>query len=95
MASRRILKKDLNWLTEEVISDCLIFAEFSEQYNPEDVAKIINDVVAKRNEVFEEINKTTTGLSRKEVKERYNAVVKSFFEVTNTSCEQLSKLVKK
>ncbi|NCC87640.1 MAG: hypothetical protein EOM05_07190 [Clostridia bacterium] len=95
MANRRDLKKDLNWLTHEVIADCLIYLEINSGKDEAPIAEIINELISHRTEAFVEINKPTTGMSRQEVKQKYNGIVSNFFEVANTSFEKLSKLSKK
>ena len=95
MANRRELKKDINWLTEEVVSDCLIYWEFNKNKNKEHVVDIINSVITKRNELISRINKPSSKMTRHEVKSAYSQVVKEMFEVTNESLEKLSELAKK
>lgn len=95
MANRRDLKKDLNWLTHEVISDCLIYLEINPGKDETPVAEIIDELIRHRAESFIEINKPTTGMNRQEVKQKYNGIVSNFFEVANSSFEKLSKLSKK
>lgn len=95
MANRRNLKKDINWLTEEVISDCLIYMDFNQVKDEKPIAEIINSVINKRNELFVRINQPTTTIARGEVKKMYNQMVKEMFETTNDCFEKLSKLPRK
>ncbi len=95
MANKRNLKKDINWLTEEVVSDCLVYFEFKENRDEKQLAEIINTIISKRNELFTKINKPTSNLSRIEVKNFYNQLVKEMFQTTNDCLEKLSALAKK
>lgn len=95
MANRRNLKKDLNWLTEEVISDCLIYMDFNQVKEEQPLAEIINKMVVKRDELIGKINKPTTKMEAREVKKMYNEMVKDLFETTNNCFESLSKLPRK
>lgn len=95
MANRRNLKKDINWLTEEVISDCLIYMDFNQPKDEKPLAEIINTVVTKRNELFGRINQPTSTVARGEVKKMYTQMVKEMFETTNDCFEKLSKLPRK
>jgi hypothetical protein len=95
MANRRNLKKDINWLTEEVIADCLIYMDFNQVKDEKPLAEIINTVVNKRNELFGRINQPTSTVARGEVKKMYNQLVKEMFETTNDCFEKLSKLPRK
>ncbi len=95
MANRRSLKKDLNWLTEEVISDCLIYMDFNQVKDEKPLAAIINQMIVKRDELIGKINKPTTKMEAREVKKMYNEMVKDLFETTNNCFESLSKLPRK
>ncbi len=95
MANRRDLKKDLNWLTEEVIADCLIYMDFNEVKDEKPLAEIINSIILKRDELITMINQPTSKVDSKEVKKMYNEIVKDLFETTNNCFESLSKLPRK
>jgi len=95
MANRRNLKKDINWLTEEVVSDCLIYMDFNVVKDEKPLAGIINDIITKREELISKINKPTSKIDRKEVKRQYTQIVKELFETTNNCFESLSKLPRK
>lgn len=95
MANRRNLKKDINWLTEEVISDCLIHMDFNPVKNEKELAEIINDIIIKRDSLICKINKPTSKSDPKEVKKQYVQIVKEIFETTDNCFERLSKLPRK
>ena len=95
MANRRNLKKDINWLTEEVVSDCLIHMDFNPVKNEKELAEIINDIIAKRDELFSKINKPTSKKDSKEVKKQYVQMVKEIFETADNCFDRLSKLPRK
>ncbi|PLX07219.1 MAG: hypothetical protein C0596_11925 [Marinilabiliales bacterium] len=95
MANRRDLKKDLNWLTHEVISDCLIYLEFNKVKDETPVAKIIDKIITKRSEAFTKINENTSAMNKREVKDKFNSIVNEFFDTANSCFEDLSKLSKK
>ncbi len=95
MANKRDLKKDLNWLSHEVISDCLIYLEINPDANEKSVAKIIDKLIVHRKEAFTKINEHTSQLTKKEVKNKFNEIVKDFFNTADSCFEELSKLSKK
>ncbi|MDD2635435.1 MAG: hypothetical protein PHW82_08045 [Bacteroidales bacterium] len=94
MANRRDLKKDLNWLTDVVISDCLIYVEVNTDKDHTPVGEIINEILIHRDSAFSEINKPTSGIKSKEVKQKYDKIVNDFLEAANSSLEKLSQLSK-
>jgi len=95
MASRRNLKKDVNWLTHEVITDCLIYLDINSPEDEKPVADIISNMISKRGEVLTKINRPTSKIEKKEVKQMYNEIVKDLLETTDNCFENLSKLSKK
>lgn len=95
MASRRDLKKDINWITEEVIGDCLLFLDIHQDHDKEPVANIINTMIEKRNELVSKVNHQDKSEGRKETKEKYKSIAKDLIDTANTCFEELSKLAKK
>jgi len=92
MANRRNLKKDINWLTDEVLTDCLLYMEFNPQKNENELAEIVNNIILKRDELVNRINKPTSKIEPKEVKKQYNEIVKELLETADNCFERLSKL---
>ena len=82
-------------ITEEVISDCLIYMDFNQVKDEKPLAAIINQMIVKRDELIGKINKPTTKMEAREVKKMYNEMVKDLFETTNNCFESLSKLPRK
>ncbi len=56
MASLRTIKKDIDFLVSEVISDCWVFMYINPDQKAEEAVAIINDAVTLRNELFERVN---------------------------------------
>lgn len=57
MANVRSLKKDVNYITSELIIECLTFDYLFPDKNKEELTNIITDVVTFRNNTIEAINK--------------------------------------
>ncbi len=92
MAKRRELKKDIGYLTSQVIEDCLLYIEFNPKADQKAVAEIINKIILKQNDVFAEINKPTSKINTKAVKSNYKQIVFTFLDTVNSCYEELSKL---
>ena len=75
MASIKHLKKSINNLTFELISECYVYKHFhkSEKTNKK-VDKIIEDIVAKRNELIVKANHPENKDDLKAVKKHYKNV---------------------
>lgn len=95
MANVRDFKKDINWITEIVITDCLIFVDIKPEHDKEPVVEIINTMVDKRNELITKVNdhyKLEKGSNKKEY---FNNIGKELLETADNCFEKLSKLAKK
>jgi hypothetical protein len=51
MASIRELKKDIDYLVFEVVSDCLIYANLHSDDNSQRISEIIEDAIDLRNDI--------------------------------------------
>ncbi len=94
MANRRTLKKDIDWLTSEVVEDCFVYLTFKNK-DEEKIVDIVNKILDERNNAFAKISEKTSSLEKKEVKAKFNNIVKEFIEVADACLEDLSKLTKK
>lgn len=56
MANLRVIKKDVIYLVNEVISDCWLYMYFNENKNTEEAQKIITDAIILGENIFEQIN---------------------------------------
>ena len=56
MASVRELKKDIDYLVFEVISDCLLYSDVNPAENDDAVTTIIQDAVSFRNDLIARVN---------------------------------------
>lgn len=92
MANRKKLKKEINYIHSELLSDCFTYLQFNSKQDSSVIDTLINKLADSHFETFFEINKPTKGMNRKEVKERYNQIIKSTIENTNNLYSELSKL---
>ena len=56
MANLRVIKKDVVYLVNEVISDCWVYTFFNGDKNKEEVNKIVIDAIELGDNIFEQIN---------------------------------------
>ncbi len=94
MASRRNLKKDLNYLTGEVISDCFAYMFFNPDKNQDKVVNIIEDTASSRNEIIAKISQAKIEKDPKKVKAYFREIKKSMADSVDQSFQNLSKLAK-
>lgn len=91
MANKRNLKKDINYLTYELISETLIYRF----YHPEADQKVLNEIlgtlIENRNSLVGRINHINGKDNSKLVKQHFNSIRKDF----QNSVAILDKLAKK
>jgi len=90
MASLRRIKKDIDFLIEEVISDCCTFMYVYPEKKNEDAVKIIVDAVELRNKLFAEVNNPQDNPP----KAYYKAVNKELLEGVDALFQRISDLTK-
>lgn len=94
MASIRELKKDIDYLTYEVVADCYTYMHMNPDKNRDKVMKVINDTIAVRNELIEKVNHPDAKDDKKKIKEYYKNIRKELLEKIDVSFQNLSKLIK-
>ncbi len=93
MASRRKLKKDIDFLTFEVISDCYNYI-YLHPGNEEKVIDIIKETVANRNKLVARVNHPDGKDNAKIVKAYYKSIFNDLISNTDASFTKLSELIK-
>lgn len=96
MASKKDLKKDINFLTSEVIETCFLHYHLShekEEIKPV-IDEVIEDAVKLRNELMYKINHPEDGLRGSELKSWYNEIQKEMMKKTDDAFEKLGELHK-
>ncbi len=93
MASRRRLKKDIDFLTFEVISDCYNYIYLHPE-NGEKVMDIVKETVASRNNLIARVNHPDGKDNPKLVKAHYKAVFSDLMTGIDSSFTKLSELIK-
>lgn len=81
MASRRNLKKDLNYITWELISECLVYQILHPEVPDERVMKTIEELAGKHNELLALVNAPENRRNKEVAKKNYATVRKGFLEM--------------
>lgn len=88
MASLRKLKKAVNSLADQLITECNDFKKFHPEFESSKLQELIREINTKRDNILEEINKPLPGDN---VKEKFDKVIDEF---QNGMIPILDKLVK-
>ena len=92
MASIRELKKDIDYLVFEVVSDCLVFSNLHPENESAELSALISDAVEFRNDLIARVNNPDGKDNPKIVKSYYKAVEKDLITGVDKLFERLSNL---
>ncbi|MBN2807645.1 MAG: hypothetical protein JXR22_13390 [Prolixibacteraceae bacterium] len=96
MSSRKELKKDIRFLTQQVILDALDLAEMvTEEQDKKKILDIIIEVTEMHNSLISKVNHPDGRENKKLVHEHFKAVSNELLTVCNKAYEQLNSLLPK
>jgi hypothetical protein len=95
MASVRELKKDIDYLIYEVISDCFVFSGLHPEMKSDELSAIISDAVDFRNDLIARVNNPDGKDNPKIVKAYYKSVEKDLLTGVDKLFSRLSEMTKK
>lgn len=92
MAKKREIKKDIEYLVSEVVSDCYAYLYINGDKNRDKVIDIISKAVDKRNEMIQRINNPSKEHNSKQLKAYYKTIYNEMLESVDAAFTELSKL---
>lgn len=93
MASLRRLKKDIDYLMDEVVTDSYLSLYFHPD-RKDDIVKVIQDAVELRNSLYDRANAPAEPKSRSLVRKHYAAVRRDMFDGIDGLFVRLSEMAK-
>ncbi len=94
MASIKDLKKDINYLIDEIIGNCFLFYYVAEKNKREKIEDMIEDVVQFRNKMIDKVNNPPEDFNKKTRKSYYREIHNDLISKTNEAFEKLNQLEK-
>ncbi|MGD9977758.1 MAG: hypothetical protein AB7S54_07470 [Bacteroidales bacterium] len=94
MANRRNLKKDVDFLVNEVVSDCYTYMLLNGDKNRDKALSIIESMIGKRNELITRINNPEKKDDPKAVKVHYKSIQNDLLAAVDGCFTQLSEITK-
>lgn len=91
MASIKNLKKDINYLIDEVIGTCMIH-QYTKQGRSEELEGIISEMVEFRESLIYRINNPDLNGSSQSLKNYYRALFDELLERVNAAFDKLNKI---
>jgi len=92
MASVKDLKKDIDYLVYEVISDCFTVMSVQASDKSEELAELVGDAVRLRNELFSRVKHPGGKEDPKLMKEYYRKIRTDLLKGVDQLFERLSKI---
>jgi len=92
MASRRKLKKDIDYLCFEVIADCYNY-NYLHAGKEEQVMEVIRETISYRNDLIARVNHPDGKNNTQKVKAHYRAVFTDLLSNVDASFSKLSALI--
>ncbi len=94
MASRKDLKKDINFLTEEILETCLLHYHFKkgDAAHVEKIDQIIDETIILRNQLMHELNNPGKDMNGNSLRAFYKELLARMMEGANTAFEKLGRL---
>jgi hypothetical protein len=92
MPSVRRLKKDIDSLIFEVISDCFTFGTLHPEEKVEEVSGIIADAVSLRNDLIKRVNNPVSSEDPKSTRVHFRIIEKDLFVGMDKLCGRLTSL---
>jgi hypothetical protein len=90
MANRRDIKKDINFLSKQVINECFSFMEYSPVQNQENLLEILHDAEIIRRNLLYKVNHPPE--DAKNLKNYYKNVIDELYELNIELIERINSI---
>ena len=94
MASKRDLKKDIQYLTSEVVSECFLFLYFHDKKQHGKITEIIEDTLRFQKAMLAKVNLPVTKNERKEIRKHYKLIWEQLYEGIDQQMTKLEEINK-
>ncbi len=95
MANLRNLKKDIDFLVSQVVTDCFKFIGAFDNADREATYEIIADMLTMRNQLRDRVNHPDGKDNKVMVRSYYNRIAKDLVEGCDKAYDELGKLIEK
>jgi len=92
MAKKRNVKKDIEFLTYEILNDCFLSIDTHPTRNKDEITKLISETIAKRNELIQRVNDRK--VEKKDINKHFKSIYSDLMKSADVSFNTLSKLIK-
>jgi hypothetical protein len=95
MANRRNTKKDIDYVVNEVIADCLNFLYLNKKDSEDQTLMIIDEMLLLRDDLYARVNNVDGKNNPVLVKAHFRKIYQDLEFNSNAALEKLSSLIKK
>lgn len=92
MASKRNFKKDINFLTNEILTRGIIHLNFFGKSKSEEIYAVMNEAAMSRNNYVARVNEKTSGKSAQEIKVHFKGIYDDLLKTTHDLLERIDKV---
>ncbi len=92
MANLKNFKKDVDYICEQVVLDCLLYAQTVEESKLEEIEQIMNEALVLNAELRKRANHPDGKENSKLVKEYYKKLIKDLIEKCNAMYDKLNSI---
>lgn len=93
MASRRRIKKEIDYVVSDLILDCFTYANLYQKPNDEESLKIVQDILTLRNELRNQANHPETRAENVSAKSYYDMLAETLIKGVDDGYNRLGKLI--
>lgn len=93
MASRRRLKKEIDYVVSDLILDCFTFINMRAKTENEDVLQIVQESLNLRGDLIEQVNHPESKSEKQTVKNYFDNIAKVLIDTVEESYVKLGKLI--
>lgn len=95
MASRRRLKKEIDYMVSDLILDCFTYANVYSKPNDDESMKIVQETLVLRNAMRNQANHPEKKAATETSKKYYDTLAQTLFDGVDEGYEKLEKLLSK
>jgi len=92
MASKKNLKKDINFLTDEVIGTCLMHQTLNKGIKEKELDEIINEMLVLREELLEKVNNPQKTKADKNLRTYYRNLYSNLLKKVNDTFDKINEI---
>lgn len=92
MASKKNLKKDINFLADDIAGTCMMHQSIGNSKNKEELDQIIEEIILFRDEIIKKINEPELPESSKNLRTYYREIYQQFLKKVDETYDKINSL---